>query len=659
VFPRTSFRRKLILSFLVVIVISGVVTSWVGVRLIGDEIIRRAQNRVRIDLNSAREIYLEELEDVKDVIRLTAARFFMEAALRTGDHRFLKAELSRIRLAEGLDVLTVTDRDGVVIFRARNPLVFGDSQAQDEIVGHVLSARKVVASTQIVPEDELLKEGEDLRGQVHMRLVPTQHARPRQESVETSGMMIKAAAPVFDGNGEIVGILYGGMLLNRNYRIVDEVKDVVYRGEKYGGKETGTATIFQGDLRVSTNVVGSDGNRAIGTRASMEVYDQVVGKGVPWIARAFVVNDWYITAYEPVRSVTGSIIGMLYVGMLEKPYVDLRNRVAVTFLGIGLLTAAGLIVVAYFSTSSIIKPLKDLQHATEKIAKGDLTYRVEPTSHDVIGRLSESFNTMTAELKKARDSYIELMRTLEDKVQEKTGELEKAQDRLVQSAKLSSLGKMAAGIAHEINNPLTSILINSHLIAEKLEGREDLDENLRLIIDETTRCGEIVQGLLTFSRQTPPKKSPANINDVVDDTLLLLKSQILVNKVEVRVVLDRGLPEIMIDVNKIKQVFTNIILNALEAMSDGGNLTIRSSLSRDSQSVEIEFADTGPGMPEETLKKIFDPFFTTKGVKGMGLGLSVSYGIVEQHGGSVTARSTPGEGATIKVSLPVREPQAP
>jgi two-component system NtrC family sensor kinase len=389
----------------------------------------------------------------------------------------------------------------------------------------------------------------------------------------------------------------------------------------------------------------------------MEVYDQVVGNGVPWMARAFVVNDWYITAYEPIKSVTGSIIGMLYVGMLEKPYVDLRNRVAVTFLGIGLLTIAGLIVVAYFSTRSVIRPLEDLQHATERVASGDLTHRVEVTSHDLIGRLGESFNRMTTELKKATDSYMELTSTLEDKVQEKTGELERAQNHLVQSAKLSSLGKMAAGIAHEINNPLTSIMINSHLIAEKIKDSGDLDENLKLIIDETARCSEIVRGLLTFSRQTPPRKSPAAIDDVLDETLLLLKSQILVSKVEVKTALDGNLPDIMVDVNKIKQVFTNIILNALEAMADGGRLTISTHLSGGSDFVEAEFADTGCGIAPDVLGRIFDPFFTTKGVGGMGLGLSVSYGIVEQHGGSIDAESTVGEGTVITVRLPVKEAQ--
>jgi two-component system NtrC family sensor kinase len=218
---------------------------------------------------------------------------------------------------------------------------------------------------------------------------------------------------------------------------------------------------------------------------------------------------------------------------------------------------------------------------------------------------------------------------------------------------------MAAGIAHEINNPLTSILINSHLMAERLHEDEQCAENLKLIMDETTRCSTIVKGLLEFSRQTRPKKGPADINEVVGKTLALMRSQILLHRVNVDTDLDVTLPEIMIDVNKIAQVFTNIILNAIDAMRDGGTLSISTSMSPGRQFVEVGFADTGCGIPKEHLGKIFDPFYTTKGTKGTGLGLAVSYGIVEQHGGEIRVHSEVRKGSIFTVQLPTAQSEGP
>lgn len=648
-----SIRSKLLLRFLAVIAVSGVVTAWVGVRLIGDEIIRSAQDKVRLDLNSARLVYDEELEEVSDAVRFTALRFFLKEDLLSGRLDLMRAELDSIRDREGLDILTLTDPEGRVVYRTGNSGLSGDSQRDDEIVGRVLSGLEVMAATQIISRDELLKADPRLAERARMELVPTPMARPQPESEETSGMMMKAAAPVTGYDGELLGVLYGGRLLNRSFDIVDMVKDIVYRSERYQGKDIGTATVFQGDLRISTNVLASDGNRAVGTRVSREVYDRVIGEGVPWLGRAFVVNDWYITAYEPVRDVDGDVIGMLYVGMLEAPYKDLRRRVVVTFLSIAGATIIGLSIVIIVATSSITRPLQDLLRATEKVAEGDLTYRVTSKTEDEVGRLADSFNEMTAELEKATRGYETLTRTLEDKVRERTRQLEEAQDQLIQTEKLSSLGKLAAGIAHEINNPLTSILINSHLLAERLEGREDLEENLNLVIDETTRCGGIVRGLLEFSRQTPPEKRPADINKVVEETMLLVKSNVLARNVKIEKHLQSNLPNIMVDANKMKQVFTNIILNAIDAMPDGGDLDVTTRLSREGSTVEVGFRDTGIGMSKGALDKIFDPFFTTKGVKGTGLGLSISYGIVEQHGGSIAVESEPGEGTAVVVRLPV------
>jgi len=648
---RSSLRAQLIFSFSIVIIIGVVLSVIISIHLIGDTIIQQAQDKVRLDLNSAREVYREECEHIKHITRLTAVRFFMKDAIIQGDRETLTTELQKIIEDESLDLLTLTDDKGKVILRARYPKIYGD-QLDDEIVNWVLSNKQTTVSTQIIPEKCLMKEGENMAEQARMKFIPTPKTRTRMESEETSGMMIKAAAPIFDFDGKLIGVLYAGKLLNRNYEIVDRVKDIVYRGEVYKGKDIGTTTIFQDDLRISTNVQRIDGTRAIGTRVSEEVYNQVIGEGISWIGRAFVVNAWYRTAYEPIKNINGEIIGMLYVGMLEAPYIDMRNRVIYVFLGIAFLSVILLMIIANITINRIVRPIKKLVTATDKVTQGDFSQRVQIKPNNEVGQLANSFNQMTAELQKISEGYLTLTNTLEEKVKEQTEELRAAQDWLIQSEKLSSLGKLAAGIAHEINNPLTSILLNSHLIAENLKNDNNLNENLELIIDETSRCSSIVKGLLEFSRQTPPDMILDDAHKIIEKALLLFESQILVHNVKVEKELDKNLPRIMMDTSKIEQVLTNIMLNALEAMSEGGILTIRSQISEDNQFVEIEFHDTGCGISKENISKIFDPFFSTKGTEGTGLGLSISYGIIQQHGGTIDVQSEEGKGTTFTIYLP-------
>jgi len=387
------------------------------------------------------------------------------------------------------------------------------------------------------------------------------------------------------------------------------------------------------------------------------VYQQVVRKGLPWTSRAFVVHDWYITAYEPIRNLKGDIIGMLYVGILEAPYRDLRRKVIFSFLGAALATVFLLSAVTYLLTTATIKPIDKLLAAMAKVGQGDLSQRVSVSTQDELGRLAQSFNQMTAQLEQLTENYRLLTTDLEQKVQERTRQLQQAQEQLVQSEKLSSLGKLAAGVAHEINNPLTSIMINSHLLAEQFGNDERVSEALQLIIEETSRCSAIVRSLLEFARQQPAQMELADVNEVVNRTIQLCESQILMAKVKVHTSLASDLPKVRLDRQKMTQVFTNIVVNAVEAMPEGGTLTVISRRKGD-EAVEIVFADTGCGIPREILGRIFDPFFTTKGAKGTGLGLSVSYGIVQAHGGTISVESEEASGTMVTVSLPVHRTES-
>ncbi|UCF70824.1 MAG: cache domain-containing protein, partial [candidate division WOR-3 bacterium] len=353
--PRFPLRLKLIVSFSLVIIIGVFVLTIVGINLIGSTIIRQAQDKVRLDLNSAREVYRSENEVIRTKIRLTAERFFIKDALRASDIGRLRVELRKIREEEGLDILTLTDSNGMILVRAHNPEISGD-RPKDDVIDWVLQHGEPVVATVIVSESELAKIGPQYLTRARIALIPTPKSRPLEKTEERSGMFIKAAAPVFDYAGNLIGVIYGGNMLNRNYDIVDKVKNTVYLGEMYKQREIGTATIFLDDARISTNVMNVRGERAIGTRVSQEVYDQVILNGKPWIGRAFVVNAWYMTAYEPITNINGDIVGMLYVGMLEAPYVDLRNRVVLAFWGIALLSVVLLSVIAYYTTSNIVKP---------------------------------------------------------------------------------------------------------------------------------------------------------------------------------------------------------------------------------------------------------------------------------------------------------------
>jgi len=632
---KVSLRTKLTVSFLIVVVISGFITTFVGIYLIENTIVRQAQDKVRVDLNSAREIYEQKIRDVKEVIRFTAARFLLFEALRQGNIQSIYRQLEKIRKQESLDVLTVTDINGRVILRTHNPKISGDDQSNEKLLKKVLTKKEAYASTMIISKEELMKEGDDLAKRAQIKYVPTPKAKSKPETEESAGMMIKAAAPIFARNGDFIGLLYGGKLLNQDNTIVDKIKDTVFQGIKYKGKDIGTATIFQDDLRITTNVLKEDGTRAIGTRLAEEVYNQVIGKGKPWIERAFVVNDWYITAYEPIKDISEKIIGILYVGMLEKKFTDLKKEVTLIFTGITLVGIIFILLISYFLAGGILNPIKNLIFASGELSRGNFEYRIKDIPKDEIGKLAETFNFMANSLK-ARD----------EKLKQAT------EEHLMRSEKLASIGRLAAGVAHEINNPLTGILTFSHLLLKKKSQDDPEREKLETIAQEATRCRSIVKGLLDFARQTAPEKKFADLNEVITYLLSLVEGHASFHNIKIIRELASPLPEVKVDVNQIQQVFMNIIINAQEAMPEGGNLTIKSSVTDDGF-IEVKFTDTGCGIPEENIDKLFDPFFTTKKDKGTGLGLAVSYGIIEAHQGNIEIQSQVGKGTTVTVRLPL------
>jgi two-component system NtrC family sensor kinase len=365
-----------------------------------------------------------------------------------------------------------------------------------------------------------------------------------------------------------------------------------------------------------------------------------------------VVQDWYLAAYAPIRDVSGATIGMLYVGVLERPFTDSLWRSLLVFLGIAAGGVALVYLVAVRVARRFSEPIHGMTMAAQRIAQGDYSQAVRGGGDDELGYLAHSFNTMTSELQLAHTALRESADELERKVEERTAELKRMQAQMIQSEKMVAIGKLAAGVAHEINNPLTGVLTNSSLMLEDLADDHPWREDIQTIVNETLRCRKIVKGLLDFSRQTRPQRTLLDLNQVVEDTLSLVRNQTVFRNTKIVYELDPHLPTVLADADQMRQVVLNIVLNAAEAMVQGGELRLASASNVAKKAVELRISDTGPGIPDEVRARIFEPFFTTKKT-GTGLGLAVAYGIIERHHGEIRIDSARGKGTTFTISVPI------
>ncbi|MEO0106362.1 MAG: cache domain-containing protein [candidate division WOR-3 bacterium] len=635
IFQFKSLRTKLTLSYILAVGLVGIICSFIGIITINRGIINQAQNRVSADLNSAGEIYDQVALQVLNTCRFTAMRFFLKRAMVEKNYWSIIAELSRVSKSEGMDFLSVADINGVTIARGSNLGLFNDT-VNIKIIEYAMMKREPIYSTEILNDTQLYRENPELIKKAEIKILPTLRAKFQRTGIEKSGLVIVGAAPILDDNGNVVGVVYGGKLINNNFEIVDRIKNTVFMNEEYKGKDIGTATIFMKDLRVSTNVKNIDGSRAIGTLISKEVYEAVIEKGRNWMARAFVVTDWYITAYRPIRNFLGETVGVLYVGILEKKYTDMRNQIILFFIGLTIIAMLAVTGFSYLLSGTITRSLAEITRAAREIGKGNFPDKINITTQDEIAHLAKAFQYMI------------------DSIKRRDEELKKyAQQTIAEAERLAIIGQLAAGVAHEINNPLTGILLYCDLMLKNIPEDHPNRKNLLRINNEANRCKAIVKGLLDFARQKKPETKKASINEIIESTLNLLKTQSIFMNINSKLNLDGTLPEINIDPGQIQQVFINIIMNAVEAMEGKGDLTIKTELSSDKQYVVVTVSDTGPGIKPEYFKKIFEPFFTTKEPgRGVGLGLSISKRIIEDHNGTIEVKSQPGKGATFIVRLP-------
>ena len=315
----------------------------------------------------------------------------------------------------------------------------------------------------------------------------------------------------------------------------------------------------------------------------------------------------------------------------------------------------------------IDRPLRQLQAGTRKLREGELGYQIELSAHDQIGDLAESFNSMSLQVRAANEQLVSWAKTLEERVDEKTRELRRTHDEMLHVETMATVGRMAAVVAHEINNPLSGILTYSKLLKKWVDndqvGAEKRDETvqcLNLISSESRRCGELVKNLLSFSRHTPINIESTDINRVVQQCCLLLRNNFEIGGIQVHEQLSETLPSLLCDGSQIEQVLLAVMVNAADAMPGGGNLWLESRLAADTSQVLITVRDDGSGIAPDVLPHIFEPFVTTKeNGHGTGLGLAVSRSIVERHGGTITVQSQVGKGTTVTIALPAHGKAAP
>ncbi|MBN2474421.1 MAG: cache domain-containing protein [Pirellulales bacterium] len=636
-----TIRFKLTMTTIAVILVANSLVSLLGVGYLGRVWLEEVQTRVRLDLNSARAAYDSHIDRIDWFLRAVSLDRNLASALEGDDREQLSTLLENVHGEQKMDFVSVLDAGGRVIYRARNPDRAGDDLSENPLIASVLRKGEPALGTIVLSQATLAKEGEDLATRARFQLLPTPAARPTDEKFRTDGMVVAAAVPIVGSQGRLLGILYGGDLLNRRFEIVDLIKEEVFPEQRFAGKDIGTVTIFQGDLRISTNVTTVEGLPAVGTRLSQAVYDEVLIRGDTWAAPAFVVNDWYITAYEPIRDPDSRIIGALYVGLSQTPFIHQRNVVAGVFVGlVGLATVSSLVLL-FFVTMLVLRPVGHITAMSQKVIDGDLSARVGIRPPGEMGVLCKVIDAM-AEAVNEREKQLKLI----------------TRQQIGQSEKLASIGRLAAGVAHEINNPLTGVLTFAHLLREKENLDQQDKQDVDLIIHETTRASEIVRGLLDFARERPAVKEAINVNDIIRRTIRLLGNQKAFQQIIIVEDIDEELPEVDGDVNQLQQVLLNLALNACEAMPGGGTLLI--STSSDDDKVLVTVTDTGCGIQSKHLDRVFEPFFSTKPVgKGTGLGLSVSYGIIQQHGGSLEVESEEGKGATFTIVLPLVKDKPP
>lgn len=656
---RTSIRLKLTVATLVPLMAAIAVCWVIGASIITTRFSSQALQSVASSLNSAHEIFLADMSRLSDVIRLTGQSPELGALLSGPMPDPSIPPLQTILRNGRLSFLTVVDRYGFVRYRAANPAVAGDSRKGEKLVADALKGAPG-SGVMLLSAAEAGRENPLLPGAMSLPVKATVHARKYTKKVEERGLFQVAAAPVLAPDGSVAGVVYGGVLLNGDSRLVDRMTDVLFRRDESDVHTRGNVTIFLDDVRIATSVLDQQGKPAVGTLMSEEVFSSI-SRGDSWVGTAFVLNSRYFTAYEPLHDLRGSVIGALYVGMPEQPLLQLRRQVNVIFSAVLLFVSLIGVALSAWLGSSLSRPIRALEEGARRIASGENLPDITVESHDEIASLAGEFNVMKHRLRERDEENQILNRTLEQKVSERTVQLEEksrqllnTQKDLAQAERLAGIGLLASGVAHEINNPLAIIRGNAELLEMSPRLGDSDQSEVATIIQQVGRVERIVSNLLTFAGTTKKIVRPFDIAALLDGILDQIGHLIPLDRFVIERNYQAAGNDIEGDGDQLRQVFTNLIVNSLQAMDGGGVLAVSTAIDREEGNCAVTIGDNGPGISADVQEKLFTPFFTTK-PRGTGLGLAVSYGIVKDHGGDIRVESTPGEGTAFVVLLPLRQ----
>ncbi len=639
-----QLQPVLIACFSLVAALTVGLSTVVTLSVITDYLDEAMNNRVARDMDLANAFYQLKLDEIRAVaermVRDPQVVQNLPAALegREDARSLIDQEISRkisVPTLGGTHLLLVLDGEGnITLGRVLSqegelsPPITQGNWSQLPIVAAVfmeatalpLSYGEGKSATEIIPADLLAQVGLDEQAQITLIETLKATQEPFDPREGTAGLALISIYPFLDDQGNEVGAVLAAYLFNNDFTLVDRVKEIA---------GVDTVTVFFGDLRVSTNVLTEDGERAVGTRVSEDVFDVVLEQGQDYVGRAFVVNDWFITRYEPLRDHLGQVVGSLYVGARESTFQKLVQAFSYRVAIIALVSMVLAGIVALPIARLITRPITALVEANRRLAQGDMTVRVQPYGSGELAELGHSFNKLAETLNST-------------------------QQELLHKERLASMGQLAAGVAHEINNPLGTILLFSDMLYKETSRDDPRSKDLKMIVDETNRCKNIVADLLNFSRQQEVLAQDIDVNALISSVIEVVEHQPIFESVNFVKHLAPDLPAIQADPAQLEQVFVNLINNAAEAMGDGGTISL-TTRPIDGSFVEIKVSDTGCGIPEENLGKLFTPFFTTKALgKGTGLGLSIVYGIIKMHKGQITAQSEVGQGTTFTITLPIK-----
>lgn len=614
-------------------------------------------SKVRSDLVLAQQELADVQESKSQALKAWSESAFLRNLLSQRGGKLNNKDLQTQAERLGFAYLRLISPTGMVVnsFPSRLPYML-DPEVQKSV-----KFRESGSYTVLLSNKELKGISPDLASSAVQAIIPTSNASPSPKSTEDRGLVVQVLQPLFN-DGNMLGYLEGGLLLNGNLSLVDEINNLIYSPNTLLEGSIGTTTIFLEDVRVATTVRRDGESRALGTRVSDVVRQSVLGRGEVWLERAFVVNDWYVAAYAPLLSPEGARIGMFYVGFLEAPYANIKTQLLILFLlAVGAAMVLGAMMVVRL-TSGIFYPLRRMNYIMSLQEKGDTAARVgDLRREDEFADLANHFDALLDQLDARRSELLGLNEQLDERVRQRTADLQAANQKLHQaveqllaSEKLAALGQLTAGIAHEFNNPLAIMMGHLDLIRITLNDPESA-KTLRLLDEQVHRMRNIVQKLLQFCRpdEYASYTEEVSVNEIIQDSILFVRNEIDTARAQLK--FDFSAQQtVQISKTELQQVMVNLLINATHALegafdaqfaalNEGPTICIKTAdvrLSDGQQAVQILVQNNGEAIPPDRLQLIFKMFYTSKQAgRGTGLGLPVSRMLVQRYGGDLLAAS--------------------